>query len=141
MDFSGEAVGYIMVYINEQLFEEKIFAGVAFGPSSNIMLVNAHGDVLSSQDRSFLGQNIADSRLFQEIRTSTTAGQSTFNLEHQIAVAVYNKDFDCYLIANIPESYITEETRSINTVLFWIAAALIFLSLLLTFVVYVSIVH
>ena len=140
MDFSGEAVGYIMVYINEQLFEEKIFAGVAFGPSSNIMLVNAHGDVLSSQDRSFLGQNIADSRLFQEIRTSTTAGQSTFNLEHQIAVAVYNKDFDCYLIANIPESYITEETRSINTVLFWIAAALIFLSLLLTFVVYVSIV-
>ena len=140
VDFSGEAVGYIMVYINEQLFEEKIFAGVTFGPSSNIMLVNAHGDVLSSQDRSFLGENIADSRLFQEVRTNTTAGQNTFNLEHQIAVAVYNKDFDCYLIADIPESYITEETRSINTVLFWIAAALIFLSLLLTFVVYVSIV-
>ena len=140
VDFSGEAVGYIMVYINEQLFEEKIFAGVTFGPSSNIMLVNAHGDVLSSQDRSFLGENIAASRLFQEVRTNTTAGQNTFNLEHQIAVAVYNKDFDCYLIADIPESYITEETRSINTVLFWIAAALIFLSLLLTFVVYVSIV-
>ena len=41
---------------------------------------------------------------------------------------------------SIPGSYITKETESINTALFWIAAALILLSLILTFIVYVSIV-
>ena len=52
---------------------------------------------------------------------------------------MYNNNFGCYLVANIPGSYITKETESINTALFWIAAALILLSLILTFIVYVSI--
>lgn len=54
----GEPVGYIMVYINEALFEEKIFADVTFGPESNIMLVDEHGSILSSQDRSLLGKTL-----------------------------------------------------------------------------------
>lgn len=57
-----------------------------------------------------------------------------------MVIAMYNNNFGCYLVANIPGSYITKETESINTALFWIAAALILLSLILTFIVYVSIV-
>ena len=53
---------------------------------------------------------------------------------------MYNNNFGCYLVANIPGSYITKEAESINTALFWIVAALILLSLILTFIVYVSIV-
>ena len=140
----GEPVGYIMVYINEALFEEKIFADVTFGPESNIMLVDEHGSILSSQDRSLLGKNIADTELFGELEANIALGKHTFNINENgksdVVIAMYNNNFGCYLVANIPGSYITKETESINTALFWIAAALILLSLILTFIVYVSIV-
>ena len=140
----GEPVGYIMVYINEALFEEKIFADVTFGPESNIMLVDEHGSILSSQDRSLLGKNIADTELFGELEANIALGKHTFNInengQSDVVIAMYNNNFGCYLVANIPGSYITKEAESINTALFWIAAALILLSLILTFIVYVSIV-
>ena len=140
----GEPVGYIMVYINEALFEKKIFADVTFGPESNIMLVDEHGSILSSQDRSLLGKNIADTELFGELEANIALGKHTFNINENgksdVVIAMYNNNFGCYLVANIPGSYITKEAESINTALFWIAAALILLSLILTFIVYVSIV-
>lgn len=144
VNMGGEAVGYIMVYLNEQLIEEQIFADVTFGPGSNIMLLDANGMVLSSQDRSLLGQDLSDTELFCKITENAAQGISTFTISdngsNSVTIAVYNDEFNCYLAASIPESYITEETRSINTALFWIAATLILLSLALTFIVYFSIV-
>lgn len=93
---------------------------------------------------SLLGKNIADTELFGELEANIALGKHTFNINENgksdVVIAMYNNNFGCYLVANIPGSYITKETESINTALFWIAAALILLSLILTFIVYVSIV-
>lgn len=145
VDFSGRPIGYIMVYFDEQLIQESIIADVTFGPGSNIMLVDGDGDVLSSQDRSLLGQSIAGTQLFQAILEQLPAGRSSFPLSENgsdgIGIAVHNEVFDCYLVASIPMSYITEETRNINIALLWLALALILLSLLLTLVTYISILN
>ena len=145
VDFSGRPIGYIMVYFDEQLIQESIIADVTFGPGSNIMLVDGDGDVLSSQDRSLLGQSIAGTQLFQAILEQLPAGRSSFPLSENgsdgIGIAVHNEVFDCYLVASIPMSYITEETRDINIALLWLALALILLSLLLTLVTYISILN
>lgn len=139
-DFNGLPLGYIMVYIDEQLIQDNILADVTFGSNSNILLTDSCGGVLSSQERSLMGQNIANTELFESVRANLLAGKNSFSTNENAIVAVHNKKLDCYLIASIPQSYITEETRSINTTLFFVAALLILFSLVLTFVVYVSIV-
>ena len=144
VDLSGEPLGYIMVYIDEFLVQDKIFSNVTFGSGSNVMLVDSDGKLLSSQDRSMMGLNIYDTELFKTAQSKIAEGKNIFSItqeeERSTVIAVHNDSFDCYLIASIPQSYIEEETRSINTTLFRIAVTLIVLSLALTFIVYASIV-
>ena len=144
MNFTGQTVGYIMVYIDEHLFSDQIFSDVSFGENSNIMLVNGKGDVLSSQDRTLLGTRFHDDALTAWLQQNVPDGAHMTNMAvngvEQLVIAAYNRQLDNYLIAMIPKSYIANETNSINSTLILLAVFLIFLSLVFTLVVYVSIV-
>lgn len=144
LDSISYPIGYIMVYIDERLISDKIFSDVSFGEDSNIMLVSSDGWVISSQNRKQLGEQLSPSNLFDEIRERLKKGENAFNTEVEgepsLVIAAYNSQFNNYLVASIPRTYITNETRTINRTLLLLAMFLIFLSVGCTLLVYLSII-
>lgn len=140
-----DPIGYVMVYIDEKLISEQIFSDVSFGEGSIIMLVSSDGIVMSAQNKKRLGSSLSPASLFAEVQQNLEQGKHSFNTEvngvKSLVIAAYNQDFGNYLIATIPSSYITNETRSINRMLFFLGALLIVLSLICTFFVYISIIR
>lgn len=138
----NEHIGYILIYLDETFFSNKLFSNVAFGEESNIMLVRNDGYIISSQDRSLLGK-LLDNALFKQIRSNQSSLAKTVYTEYKneqvVLISAYNEAFDNYLITYFPYHYITDETTKINQKLILLAFVLITLCICLTLIVYTSI--
>lgn len=139
-----EHVGYILIYIDEKLLSEDIFSNVSFGPGSNIMFLDAAGNVISSKNRELLGSRYDSGEMMDSILENRAQERSSFSMklngEPSIVIYNYNSVYDTYLVATIPVTYITRETSSINRMLAVLAILLILASLTATMVVYISII-
>lgn len=142
MHNSSEHIGYILIYLDEKFFSNTLFTNVSFGDDSNIMLVQADGYIISSQDEALLGTCL-ESDILTELKKNNDPLSATAYLnksgETQVMISNYNADLDNYLVATFPYSYISGETRSINIALILIAVLLIFICLYITLLVYASI--
>lgn len=140
-DGSGEVIGYILIYIDEKLISDILFANVSFGDGSNILLMDADGNIISSQDKALLGSAQADDAVFAQILNG--GGTCSFNAElggiQQMVISNYNSALELYMIATIPYKYITSETSQINASIGIVASCLMLLSLVATMIVYSSI--
>lgn len=138
----NEHIGYILIYLDETFFSNKLFSNVAFGEESNIMLVRNDGYIISSQDRSLLGK-LLDNALLKQIRSNQSSLAKTIYTEYKneqvVLISAYNEAFDNYLITYFPYHYITDETTKINQKLVLLAFVLITLCICLTLIVYTSI--
>lgn len=138
----NEHIGYILIYLDETFFSNKLFSNVAFGEESNIMLVRNDGYIISSQDRSLLGK-LLDNALLKQIRSNQSSLAKTVYTEYKneqvVLISAYNEAFDNYLITYFPYHYITNETTKINQKLILLAFVLITLCICLTLIVYTSI--
>ena len=138
----NEHIGYILIYLDETFFSNKLFSNVAFGEESNIMLVRNDGYIISSQDRSLLGK-LLDNALIKQIRSNQSSLAKTVYTEYKneqvVLISAYNEAFDNYLITYFPYHYITDETTKINQKLILLAFVLITLCICLTLIVYTSI--
>ena len=139
-----DPIGYIMIYIDEALIRNKIFSEVSFGKGSDIMLVSNDGFVMSAQSKEAIGTSLMDSSLFSDIQVHLKNGENSFNTEldgrKYLITFAYNSQFDNFLVASIPKSYITDETYRINLTLLCLSAFLVLLSICCTTIVYISIV-
>lgn len=138
----NEHIGYILIYLDETFFSNKLFSNVAFGEESNIMFVRNDGYIISSQDRSLLGK-LLDNALLKQIRSNQSSLAKTVYTEYKneqvVLISAYNEAFDNYLITYFPYHYITDETTKINQKLVLLAFVLITLCICLTLIVYTSI--
>ena len=138
-------LGYIMLYIDESQLSRYIFTDVSFGEGSNFLLIDAAGNVVSSQNAELLGEDLADDPIFQQITALRQAGENNFLCElngvDTLTIFKYNTTYNVYLAATIPQAYITNGTRTINMMLIALAAVLVFVSLFLTLLVYRSVMH
>lgn len=138
----NDHIGYILIYLDETFFSNKLFSNVAFGEESNIMLVRNDGYIISSQDRSLLGK-LLDNALLKQIRSNQSSLAKTVYTEYKneqvVLISAYNEAFDNYLITYFPYHYITDETTKINQKLVLLAFVLITLCICLTLIVYTSI--
>lgn len=143
MHHTSSALGYIIIYIDEALVSNIIFTDVSFGDTSNFLLFDKSGNIISAQKRSWLGRNVKNEIFFRRVLSSQQNGNNY--LEDQIdneqyhIVFTYNDTYDIYLAALIPQSYITQDSKPINIVLIVIALLLIGLSLIITLLVYSSV--
>ena len=60
MHHTSTPLGYIMLYIDESQLSRYIFTDVSFGEGSNFLLIDAAGNVVSSQNAELLGEDLAD---------------------------------------------------------------------------------
>ncbi len=140
---SSEHIGYILVYINEQMLHDLIYTDITFGENSNILLINHDGNVMSSKTGDMLGTSIANRNVFAALLKSQEKGMSSYNAEfggvQSLVVFKYDSVYDCFLLATMPEAYITNETKYINIKLGIVASIMIFMSIAATYAIYVSI--
>lgn len=143
---SNEPIGYILFYIDEGLISNHVFSDISFGPDSNILLIDSNGTVLSSKDRALMGQSLnGTDGLYGKITEAAARGETTFNtringMQH-LVVFSHNSSFNSYFVATIPQTYITGETRHITAGLALVAVGTILVGLIVTVVVYLSIVQ
>ena len=145
MHHTSTPLGYIMLYIDESQLSRYIFTDVSFGEGANFLLIDAAGNVVSSQNAELLGEDLADDPIFQQITAHRQAGESNFLCElngvDTLTIFKYNTTYNVYLAATIPQAYITNGTRTINMMLIALAAVLVVVSLFLTLLVYRSVMH
>ena len=145
MHHTSTPLGYIMLYIDESQLSRYIFTDVSFGEGSNFLLIDAAGNVVSSQNAELLGEDLADDPIFQQITAHRQAGENNFLCElngvDTLTIFKYNTTYNVYLVATIPQAYITNGTRTINMMLIALAAVLVVVSLFLTLLVYRSVMH
>ena len=145
MHHTSTPLGYIMLYIDESQLSRYIFTDVSFGEGSNFLLIDAAGNVVSSQNAELLGEDLADDPIFQQITAHRQAGENNFLCElngvDTLTIFKYNTTYNVYLAATIPQAYITNGTRTINMMLITLAAVLVVVSLFLTLLVYRSVMH
>ena len=138
-------LGYIMLYIDESQLSRYIFTDVSFGEGSNFLLIDAAGNVVSSQNAELLGEDLADDPIFQQITALRQAGENNFLCElngvDTLTIFKYNTTYNVYLAATIPQAYITNSTITINMMLIALAAVLVVVSVFLTLLVYRSVMH
>lgn len=136
-------LGYIMLYIDESLIGNSIFTDVSFGDASNFMLLDQFGNVVSSQKKVWLGTNVNHEIFFKKMLDAKLSNnnylEANVSGEQYHIMFTYNDIYDLYLVALIPQSYITQDSKAINSLLIVVAIMLISLSLLITFVVYRSV--
>ena len=136
MHHTSTPLGYIMLYIDESQLSRYIFTDVSFGEGSNFLLIDAAGNVVSSQNAELLGEDLADDPIFQQITAHRQAGENNFLCElngvDTLTIFKYNTTYNVYLAATIPQAYITNGTRTINMMLIALAAVLVVVSLFLT---------
>ena len=145
MHHTSTPLGYIMLYIDESQLSRYIFTDVSFGEGSNFLLIDAAGNVVSSQNAELLGEDLADDPIFQQITAHRQAGENNFLCElngvDTLTIFKYNTTYNVYLAATIPQAYITNGTRTINMMLIALAAVLVVVSVFLTLLVYRSVMH
>lgn len=145
MHHTSTPLGYIMLYIDESQLSRYIFTDVSFGEGSNFLLIDAAGNVVSSQNAELLGEDLADDPIFQQITALRQAGENNFLCElngvDTLTIFKYNTTYNVYLAATIPQAYITNGTRTINMMLIALAAVLVVVSVFLTLLVYRSVMH
>ena len=145
MHHTSTPLGYIMLYIDESQLSRYIFTDVSFGEGSNFLLIDAAGNVVSSQNAELLGEDLANDPIFQQITALRQAGENNFLCElngvDTLTIFKYNTTYNVYLAATIPQAYITNGTRTINMMLIALAAVLVVVSVFLTLLVYRSVMH
>lgn len=141
---TNEHIGYLLIFIDEKLFSEEIFSNVSFGKGSNILFIDGMGNVISSQNRNMLGQNLTSTEFFQTITTYNSQKISSFTTDidgaKHLVVYNYNPTYKNYLVATIPYTYITQETSLITSSLVFFALILFLICVVSTCIVYISIV-
>ena len=129
MHHTSTPLGYIMLYIDESQLSRYIFTDVSFGEGANFLLIDAAGNVVSSQNAELLGEDLADDPIFQQITALRQAGENNFLCElngvDTLTIFKYNTTYNVYLAATIPQAYITNGTRTINMMLIALAAVLV----------------
>lgn len=139
---NGQSIGYILLYIDEALFSNQLFSGITFGDNSSIFYIDETGQVIASQDQSYLGDSVPQS-LWEGLQKAAEKGEVLFrtSLEGADHLVVFNqgKTFNTYALAVIPYSYLLSETHQITISLVLLVAFLIAFCMLLAYVIYRSI--
>ncbi len=139
----NEPLGYILAYIDENFVSDMLLTKVSFGEGSNVMLLSANGQIISSQDSTLLGLSYGDNEMFSRICADTQTASdhmAAFTTDSQeVMIALYNPKLNSYLLITIPSEYFTEEISRINRSLLLICVLLIGCCLLFTTMVYSSI--
>ena len=134
-----EHIGYIFVFINEELPGEEFFQSFEDG---GVILLSSDGTVLAG-DRNILGTRLDDSPLFGELLAAESDGRDSFitalNELQSYVVFNYNERYDTYLLAAVPLRYIHEGTEQTGRRLIILIIVTILLCILVSFVVYRSV--
>ena len=143
----NEPIGYLLFYIDQRLFTDKLFPQVSFGPDSAIVLVSAENtSVISSGNPGLVGGRDFSVNLSGELLENLPKKGGSFNAESPringyLVVAEYIPGFDNYLAVLISNDYINADVNNLANRLI-IAGFVFFLAILtLTMLIYYSIIY
>lgn len=141
-DFTAEPIGYILVFIDETAVSQNILPVSTFGSGSNLLLMDSMGNAIFSMDQSLLGKPLTDEPFYASI--ASHADDRNFTTETDgaagMAIYTYNAKYDVYTIATIPKTYITQGSVRIRFLIISVCILLASLSMLLSTLIYRSIV-
>ncbi len=142
----NEPIGYLLFYINQQLFEEKLFPQVSFGPDSALVFISSANSSVISSSRPELSADRAFSRILSEdLNRKLPRSSGVFNtkiplLGDCLVVAEYLPDFDDYMTVLISGDYIKADIISLSHRLILSGLILFAVTLSLTLLIYHSII-
>jgi len=127
-----EHIGYIIAFIDTTPLSERYFTGTAF--DGEMILMAKDGTILSGS-KTTPGSNPDDDYFREALETASASGTGSFSITRNgvpsLVVFSNLQQYDVYLLAVIPNAFITGETRpvQINLTLFT-AGAVVFCVLL-----------
>lgn len=141
-DLSSRHIGYIVIFFDASILQRATLPVELLGSTSNMVLADSSGVIIASQNQEESGHSLAGEAYFPELaETSKHSPGKVISLtakEHSI-VAIYNQNYDTYMIAVIPSSIINSEIQRVSRVIISLTIPLVLICLLLTLIVYQSI--
>ncbi len=130
-------LGYLIMGIRNDEFLNT-FKSIDIGESSEVLVVNSAGNVVSSSNNGDIGKPYKEKDLISEI-TKRTKKDDVFDFNNNMIS--YNKitGTSWYLVGKIPLSYIQAEPNKIRSWLIIIIAVCILLSILVALIISASI--
>lgn len=124
-----EHIGYVFAFISDAVLDKKLLDGVSLG-GGGVMLLSAEGTVLAGGLAS-PGTEFAGTELYEQLLKSQEPFLSEVGGTPSLIVFSRNANYDAYLLAAIPLSYINGEAAQtgLRLILFVALAAVVCVAL------------
>ncbi|MFD2114582.1 sensor histidine kinase [Paenibacillus yanchengensis] len=133
-------LGYIMISISEPLYSSELYADVDMGTGADIFIADQQGVVISSRyQANIVQQPFYDQKLMPAVIAHEANNEPSFlthlaGAQHLIAYS-YDMFSSWYLVSTIPDSYLNNETKSIQYTIFLLSLLLIVISVFLALLI------
>jgi Predicted signal transduction protein with a C-terminal ATPase domain len=126
---AGENIGAISIDVSEDSIYQ-IINETNITSQGDVYLADEDGNVISSRDKSIIGENISGQKYFEEVKNETE-GYKKVKLDSDTSIVCYKKleNTDWQLIAVIPLHEIISPSRQILSYLILIMALVLVVSL------------
>lgn len=134
------SLGYIFIGISESLYSNDLYADIDMGAGTDIFILDHNGKVISSRNPDIpIQQPFQDEKLMASIREQEAESNPSFLTEigderHLVAYS-YDMYSNWYLISAIPDSYLNNETQSIQRNIMLLCCVLIVVSLCIALII------
>lgn len=140
--FTNTHVGYIIIFFDTAVLEERVFPVSSLGEGSSIFLINSEGHMVASQNTEIT----ADAEFIHSLRSYLDTNLSTNGYTEEIpdsdhlALYTFNKKYNLHLVTYIPNDFLNAEISRIHTLVIILTMILLILCLILSTLIYHSIV-
>ncbi len=131
---SGRELGIILLALNETYFS-KIYSGINVGEGAKLTVVNTEGTIMSSVDKKEVASAIRDTKLLQLFQSALDNKKNTFAHGSNLVAFSKLELADWYVVAEIPNSYLYSESKSIGSSITFTIIICILLALVLSFII------
>ena len=131
---SGRELGIILLALNETYFS-KIYSGINVGEGAKLTVVNTEGTIMSSVDKKEVASAIRDTKLLQLFQSALDNKKNTFAHGSNLVALSKLELADWYVVAEIPNSYLYSESKSIGSSITFTIIICILLALVLSFII------
>ena len=131
--FRQKHIGYIIVSFKANSFNRSSFPSTALGEGANLLLVDNDGLIMASQDQSLIGTKIGYDDYKQAAEDPSLSAE--FKRSSYSVISTYNREYDLFAIAEVPDSLINSEIRRVQRLIIAILIPILLLCIFLILVI------
>lgn len=136
---TDQQLGVMITLIDEKYFIEA-YRDMQVAQGSHAYIVDDEGNIISSMQPQDIGNITIDSVILDKVKDAT-ANNKSFHYEKKMISAMALKPSEWYLVAEIPHTYLYQESNSIRNVVIIFIIAAFALSLLVAWLITKTITH